>query len=173
MSKIKYVLPLAIMLSVVLGCKSDDVTTVGDGAKKFEGWGGAPDSPSKKPFDFFYMRATGRASNKAMEKRSGAMMQTTCTDAAVTGMKGNLIGKLIGEEVTGASGTSDGESTGVVVVREFAGNLKGVNVKECKALYEDEANTPYSGWKECECVVFVKIPGGKEAVIAKAEKTKQ
>jgi hypothetical protein len=172
MSKIKFVLPLALLLSAVLGCQKDDVTTVGDGARKFEGWGGSPDAPNKKPFDFFYMKATGRASNKAMEKRSGAMMQTTCTDAAVTGMKGNLIGKLIGEDVVGASGTSDGESTGVVVVREFSGNLRGVNTKECKPLFEDEANTPYSGWKECECVVFVKIPGGKEAVVAKAEKNK-
>jgi hypothetical protein len=170
MSKIKYILPVAILLTAVLSCASDDVTTVGEGAKKFEGWGGAPDAPGKKPFDFFYMKATGRASNKAMDKRSGAMMQTTCTDAAVTGMKGNMIGKLIGESVQGASGVSDGESTGVVVVREFSGQLQGVNVKECKALYPDEPSTPFSGWKECECVVFIKIPGGKEAVVAKASK---
>jgi hypothetical protein len=170
MLKLKSILPLAIMLTVVLGCATDDEKTVGEGAKKFEGWGGAPDSPNKGPKDFFYMKATGRASTKAMDKRSGAMMQTTCTDAAVTGMKGNMIGKLIGETVTGASGTSDGESTGVVVVREFKGELQGVNVKECKALYPDEPTTPYSGWKECECVVYIKIPGGKEAVIAKATK---
>ena len=173
MSKIIKTLSIAMILAFVLGCSGDakkDPTTVGKDGYRFEGWAGSPEDPKEKPFDFFYMKSVGRASNKAMEKRSGAMMQKTCTDAAVLSVKGDLIGKLIGESIEGASSLQDGESMGLIVKREFSGQLQGVNVKECKALYPDEASTPYSGWKECECVVFVKIPGGKEAVLAKASK---
>lgn len=56
-------------------------------------------------------------------------MQSTCIDAATTQAKGDLIGKMIGESIEGASGVSDGESTGKVVVREFSGKLQGVSTK--------------------------------------------
>lgn len=171
MSKTKAIVLFTMLMVAVYGCGSSgkEAHDVGEGGKQFEGWHGPPEDVNKKPFDFYYMKSVGRASQKAMDKRSGAMMQKTCTDAATTTVKGDLIGKLVGESIQGASGVSDGESTGQVVVREFMGTLQGVNVKECKALYPDDPQVPYSGWKECECVVFVKIPGGRDAVVAKAQ----
>lgn len=171
MSKSKAVLLFTMLIVAVSGCGTGDkeAHSVGEGGKQFEGWHGHPEDVNKRPFEFYYMKSVGKASPKAMEKRSGAMMQSTCTDAATTKVKGDLIGKLVGESIQGASGVSDGESTGAVVVREFQGKLQGVNVKECKALYKDDPEIPYSGWKECECVVFIKVPGGRDAVIAKAQ----
>ncbi|MDX1961458.1 MAG: lipoprotein LipL21 [Leptospiraceae bacterium] len=167
-------LVVAVSTAFLVGCASDDVTTVGKGAKKLEGWAGPPEDVSKLPHEFFYMKKVARASEKAVDtKRSGAMMKSTCVDAATTQAKGELIGKLVGETLTGASGVSDGESTGAVVVREFNGKLKGVNIKECKGLAMEVPDAPGSEFKECECVIFVKIPGGREAVIAKAQEVEK
>jgi hypothetical protein len=172
MKRILHFLLLLLTISF-FGCAWNNEKAFADSKKEFEGWGGAPEDPYKKPFDFFYMRAKGRASTKAMMRRSGAMMQTTCTDTAVTGMKGNMIGKLISEVIQGASGNTDRESSGVLIVREFKGELQGVNVKECRPLYAHEPTTPYSGWKECECIVYWKFPGGKNAIIAAMEKNRK
>jgi hypothetical protein len=164
------VLFLVITLFHILGCASDPgASSVGKGAKQFEGWAGPPEDASKKPFDYFYMKYSARASEKAVNKKSGAMMQSTCTDAATTMAKGDLVGKLVGESLTGASGVSDGESTGKVVVREFAAKVKGVNTKECAARGIAKPEIPGSEWLECECVMYVKIDGGKDSVIASAK----
>ncbi|MDX1958183.1 MAG: lipoprotein LipL21 [Leptospiraceae bacterium] len=167
------VLFLTSILFMILSCAGDKEAHSLDGGQKFEGWAGPPEEVSKKPFDFFYMKKVARASEKAVNKRSGAMMQSTCVDAATTQAKGDLIGKMIGESLTGASGVSDGESTGAVVVREFNGKLKGVNVKECKPKAVATPDVPGSEYTECECVIFVKIPGGRDAIIAKAQEVEK
>jgi hypothetical protein len=140
-----------------------------DGAQQFEGWAGPPESPNSGTKDYFYMKYSGRASQNALDKRSGAMMEVTCRDAAELNAKGDIIQKLAHETVKGASGVSDGESTGKVVVREFSATLSGMNVKECKPLAVADPNIPNSEWKECKCVMFVRIPGGRDAVLAKAK----
>jgi hypothetical protein len=170
-SKSTILLLLSVAILGLYTCSSGDKAyeLEGKGVREFEGWAGPPEDPKKKPFDYFYMKYAGRASEKAVQKRSGAMMQETCRDAAVTGAKGDLIGKLIGESITGASGISDAESTGKVVVREFQGKLQGVNVKACKPLAAPDPQIPNSEFKECECVVYVRIDGGREAVIARAK----
>lgn len=159
----------AIALLFALGCTSGEKVTELPGGKEFEGWAGPPDSPTTKPFDHFYMKHTARASVKAVEKKSGAMMQSTCTEAATLQGKGNLMRKMIGETLQGASGVSDGESTGMVLVSEFSGKIKGVSTKACKGLAQPDPQVPYSEYKECECIIFTKIEGGKDAIIARAK----
>ncbi|MCB1157124.1 MAG: lipoprotein LipL21 [Leptospiraceae bacterium] len=137
--------------------------------RQFEGWAGPPEDPTGSPQEFFYMKYTGRASEKALKKKSGAMMETTCRDAAELNAKGDIIQKLAHETVTGASGVSDGESTGKVVVREFAAQVTGMNTMQCEPLAKAEADIPNSEWKECRCVMYVRIEGGRDSVLAKAK----
>ena len=168
-SKKSLSLVLALLVTI-LGCNTgDSAVTVGKGGKQFEGWAGPPENPSEKPFDFFYMKYPGRASEKAVQKKSGAMMQSTCIDAATTQAKGDLIGKMIGESIEGASGVSDGESTGKVVVREFSGKLQGVSTKECRPMAIAKPEIPGSEYLECECVIFLRVDGGRDAIIARAQ----
>jgi hypothetical protein len=170
MSSIKSLSLLLAVLVGLLGCQSSDsAVTVGKGGKQFEGWAGPPESPDSRPFDYFYMKYPGRASAKAIEKKSGAMMQSTCVDAATLQAKGDLIGKMIGESIEGASGVSDGESTGKVVVREFEGKLQGVNTKECRPTAIAKPEIPGSEYLECECVIFVRIDGGRDSILARAK----
>lgn len=160
---------VSLLLVNFQNCKSTEDVTELKGGQQFEGWAGPPEDVKAKPAEYFYMKTAGRASEKALNKRSGAMMQTTCVDAATVNAKGDLIGKMIGESITGASGVADGESTGKVVVREFQGKLQGVNVKECRAISTPDPSIPLSEYKECQCVIFVKIPGGRDAIVARAK----
>ncbi|MCB1191224.1 MAG: lipoprotein LipL21 [Leptospiraceae bacterium] len=178
-----YKLSLTLLLSISLiitfsYCSSTPgPTTVGKGGEQFEGWAGPPEDLDAKPKDYFYMKYAGRASENAINKDNGAgkkkgsgpMMQTTCRDAAELNAKGDIIQKLAKETVQGASGVTDGESTGKLVVREFNAYVSGMNVKECKPLAVEDPDVPYSKWKECECVMFVRVPGGREAVLAKVK----
>ena len=163
------ILKIVFLLSMIsfLHCAFWYEKAFQESGKEFEGWGGDPNTHYQKPFDFFYMPATGRASSEAQNKRYGPMMQTTCTDAAITGLKGNMIGKLIGETaiVEPSSTIRDRESPRTRIIIEFKNELQGVNIKECKPLFTDEPTLPYSGWKECECVIYIKILGGKERVL--------
>lgn len=169
MKNVTTLVVLVITFLVFSYCGKDPATTVGKDGQQFEGWAGPPEDPSASPKEYFYMKYAGRASEKALEKRSGGMMQTTCRDAAELNAKGDIIQKLAFETVKGASGVSDGESTGKVVVREFAATTSGMNTKECKPLAVADPNVPYSEWKECQCVMYVRIPGGRDTVLAKAK----
>lgn len=177
--RLSFIFLLSISLLIALSyCSSgQEFASVGKGGEQFEGWAGPPEDLEGDPKDYFYMKYAGRASENAInkdngpgkKKGSGPMMQTTCRDAAELNAKGDIIQKLARETVEGASGVTDGESTGKLVVREFNAYVSGMNVKECKPLAVEDPDIPYSKWKECECVMFVRIPGGREAVLAKVK----
>ncbi|HMV78453.1 MAG TPA: lipoprotein LipL21 [Leptospiraceae bacterium] len=159
-----------ILFGIGCGTSADkDPTTVGSDGKVFEGWAGPPEDTKKKPLEYYYMKRVSRASVKANDKRSGAMMQETCTSSAALTAKADFMRKVIGESLQGAEGVSDGESTGKVVVAEFNGKVKGLNTRECKPLKEKQPEVPGIEWEECECVIFAKVPGGKDAIVAKAQ----
>ncbi|MCB1156318.1 MAG: lipoprotein LipL21 [Leptospiraceae bacterium] len=167
-----YKTSILLVLALVLGfanCGGGNKVYELDKGRMFEGWAGPPEDPTGGPKEFFYMKYTGRASEKALSKKSGAMMETTCRDAAELNAKGDIIQKLAHETVTGASGVSDGESTGKVVVREFAAQTSGMNTMQCEPLSKPDPNIANSEWKECRCVMYVRIEGGRDAVLAKAK----
>ncbi|MEM7181811.1 MAG: lipoprotein LipL21 [Spirochaetota bacterium] len=174
--KLRYFAILAMVFTMLCNCSSSEPAhkLTGKGVQEFEGWAGPPDDPKGSgPKDYFYMKYAGRASDKARKKRSGAMMQNTCTDAAELSAKGDIIQKLAHESVSGASGVSDGESTGKVVVREFAAKTSGMNRYKCKPIAKADPNIPLSEWNECVCVMFVRIEGGERAIVARAEAIEQ
>ncbi len=169
MSKMKAILLFTMLMGVVVGCGGGKSAAELENGQQFEGWRGPPDDLNKKPHEYFYMKHAARASQRAIDRKSGAMMQSTCTEAAALQGKGNLMRKMIGETLTGASGVADGESTGSVLVSEYTGKIKGVSTKECKGLAQADPQIPYSDYKECECVIFSRIEGGKDAIIARAK----
>ncbi|MDX1957316.1 MAG: hypothetical protein SFU98_02020 [Leptospiraceae bacterium] len=135
-----------------------------------EGWAGSPENIKEEPFDYFYMEKNARASEKSILKSSGAMMQSTCVDAATTQAKGDLIGRLVGESFLSVSGTtSDGESNGSIIVRNLNRQIKGVNTFSCMPIANEDHLIIGSQWKECSCLIFVKIPGGRDAIFAEVQ----
>lgn len=164
-----------------------DATTVGEAGWVFEGWACEPDaalakqgkSPAEyctpdKPKDYLYMKFSAAASQKAIDSGRVAMMMSTCRDAADLQIKGNGLSKIIGDYLEQASGVSDGQSTGVAIVRQSQGLISGVGVYDCCAIDNDTGSCVKPGekenWEQCMCVGYMKFPGGQKNFETMAQK---
>lgn len=192
MKKILILSVIALSLALV-GCGGNnerrDATTVGKAGWIFEGWACAPDttralkgeSPAEyckdsKENDYLYMKFSAAASQKAIDSGRTAQMMSTCRDAALTQVKGDGISKIIGDYLEQASGVSDGQSTGVAIVRQSKGLIKGVGIYDCCALNNENGECIEKGkesagvWAQCMCVGYMKFPGGKKGFESMAQK---
>jgi hypothetical protein len=93
----KKLILLFLLFLTTLTCSSKIEKPIPE--KQLEGWAGNPHNPNEKPFDYFYMSHARRASQKAILRKSGEMMNSTCTEQAALSGKGALIRKMIGEIV--------------------------------------------------------------------------
>ncbi|EPG65372.1 lipoprotein LipL21 [Leptospira wolffii] len=179
---IKKLIAISIFAILATYCGTNnaqkDATSVGDGGWSFEGWGGPPEQRNDgktpkdtNPKDYYYMKFSSRASTKAVAKKSPAMMQSTCREASRLQGASDVVKKMVGETVESASGVSDGEATASVIVSQSAGVVKGVGVYECKAsgAGSDPSDVSKDNWEECQCVIYAKFPGGRDALVAKAQ----
>ncbi len=178
----------AILVSCGPSDSRRDATTVGKNGWIFEGWACAPDtaaakrgeSPAeyckgkdKKDLDYLYMKFSARASEKAIKQNSVAMKQSTCREAARLQVSGDALRKVIGEYLEQASGVSDGQSTGSVIVSESKGSISGTGVYDCCSLNNDTGICVGDGevetWVECQCVGYMRYAGGQKAFESKAK----
>lgn len=162
------VLTIAILTLFTYCGNSKDFTTSGKGAKKMEGWAGPPENIELKPYEYFYLKHVAAAKDETVKQKNGAKMEATCVEAATLQGKSNFLRKMVGESIEGASGVADGESTGFVIVSQYTGKVKGMNVRDCKPLAE-AGKFKGSEWGQCECVIWAKVDGGRDSVIAAAQ----
>ena len=172
---------LIFIIMLFIGCQSDDfrknATTVGEGGWAGEGWGGPPEQRSDgktprdiSPRDWYYMKYPARASDKAIAKKDQMMMKSTCREAARLQGAADVVRKMVGETLESASGVSDGQSTGQVIVSQTNGLIQGVGVYECLSMGNGTLRTDAmkENWESCECVIYAKYEGGRDALVAKA-----
>lgn len=181
----------ALILATACGGGDDgrrDATTVGAQGWVFEGWACPPDAAKAKAGlspaeycqddsnkDYLYMKFTARASERAIRAGSIAMKQTTCRRASRDLVAGDGLSKIIGDYVEQASGVSDGQSTGQAIVTQTAGKISGIGLYDCCSLNSqtgrcaDPAEGDNETWEECQCVGYMKYPGGQKAFEALAE----
>lgn len=152
------------------GCGSYERNLDGcfQGHDYIEGWAGAPEDMKKKPYDYFYMTKRSYSTRIGFKRKAKSSLQESCI-SSVLEEKPDFMRKLIGETLTGAEGISDVESIGKVVVAEFSAKIKEIKARECKPLKEAQPQAPGIEWEECECVIFARVPGGKEAIIKRAQ----
>ncbi|MBE8246526.1 lipoprotein LipL21, partial [Leptospira borgpetersenii serovar Ballum] len=108
---------------------------------------------------------------KEVSKKRQAMRQANCREAARRQGASDGVKKMVGETVESAAGGADGEATASVIVSQSQGGVKGVGVYECKAIGSgsDPKDVSKGNWEECQCVIYAKFPGGKDALVAKAQ----
>ena len=166
-----------------------DATTVGKMGWVFEGWACAPDSAAalkglspahycqgkdEADLDYLYMKFSAAASDKAINSGRIAQMMATCREAARLQVAGDGLAKLIGEHLEKASGVSDGQSTGVAIVSQTKGIMKGVGIYDCCAIDNDTGRCVEEGkkedWSQCMCVGYMRYPGGKKSFETMAKK---
>ncbi|WCL49528.1 lipoprotein LipL21 [Leptospira sp. GIMC2001] len=188
MKKVLLLLSVAALIAASCGGNDSrrDATSVGEAGWVFEGWACAPDTAAAKrgespadyckdtsKFDHLYMKFSAVASEKAIKSNRVAAMQSTCRQAAKDQIAGDGLSKVIGDHLEKASGVSDGQSTGQVIVSQTAGKIKGIGVYDCCAIDNDTGSCIKKGepenWEQCQCVGFMKFPGGQKAFESMAQ----
>jgi len=181
------------LIAMSVSCGSNDyrrdATTVGEFGWVFEGWACAPNSALAKKgispseyctdipmnkHDYLYMKFSAAASEKAINTGRLAQMMATCREAARLQVAGDGLAKIIGEYIEKASGVSDGQSTGVAIMSQLKGQIKGVGLYDCCAIDNDTGSCVKPGekenWEQCMCVGYMKFPGGQKNFESWAEK---
>jgi len=171
-----------LLISFLITCGSGDyrkdATSVGEGGWAGEGWGGVPEQRADGktprdtlPRDWYYMKYSARASDKSIAKKDQMMMKSTCREAARMQGAADVVRKMVGETLESASGVSDGQSTGQTIVSQASGLIKGVGVYECLSMGSGTLRTDAmkENWESCECVIYAKYDGGRDALVAKAK----
>ncbi len=161
---------LILIVLIILSCSSKPETT--STTNKLEGWAGNPDNPNSKPHDFFYMTSIARASQKSIDKKNVRMMQNSCIEANTSQAKSKLLSNLINEPFIGMQAPTDGNETKSTTITTLSKDYKDKNneikVKSCYPIAKPSREEPDSEWKECECVFYLYIKGGKDSIIARA-----
>ena len=156
-----------LLVFTIFSCSSKPETTT---TNKLEGWAGNPDNPNSKPHEFFYGTYLARASQNSIEKKNIRMMQNSCIEANTFQAKSKLLPRLIGESLAGmTTAAGDNDITVTTVVKDYKDKNNEIKVKSCYPIAKPSREEPESEWKECECVFYLYIKGGKDAIIARAK----
>ncbi|HMW05370.1 MAG TPA: hypothetical protein PK079_11600 [Leptospiraceae bacterium] len=191
----KIIILLLLLLSFSF-CSSKTEKPIAE--RTLDGWAGHPNDPNKKPFEYYYMTSPGKASPKSIQRKSGPMAQSTCTDNALLGMSGDLIGKMIGDIAEAGSPASGFLLPPIQLKKQLTksrenfefidlsilvgfpteeessnGNKKerrpipieSRGFKECKPTATPIPDFPFSEWRECACLVYAHVKGGKETIV--------
>ncbi|MBK8396583.1 MAG: hypothetical protein IPL26_15290 [Leptospiraceae bacterium] len=155
----KKTLTLLVLFSFLIGCSLNEKNFPSED-KPWEGWAGAPDKPGKQPFDYFYSKTIARASQKSIEKQSLFMMRDTCTDACFTTAKSELISKIV-KALNGCEPDCDTKQEKLIKESQL---IQEIKLKECKPIANESPEAPENKWRECECIVYTRFPGGLNAL---------
>lgn len=163
----KIILLLLIILTIYsCSSKPEPITA----KNQLDGWAGNPDNPNSKPHDFFYGTYLARASQNSIDKKNIRMMQNSCIEANTFQAKSKLLPRLIGESLAGmTTAAGDNEITLTAVVKEYKDKNNEIKVKSCYPIAKPSREESDSEWKECECIFYLYIKGGKDAIIARAK----
>jgi hypothetical protein len=155
---------------------------------KFQGWGGAPDAvesgqslSENDKKEFYYLKVKARASAKSIENKSESMMQITCQDSArLTGVdkifatfmdayflekapeekRGTVKLEYPDKNISYTCKYSPDEKNQKIINRECKGIIREQGIYGCWA-------GASNSWSDCECLTYMKFPGGKEGIESK------
>ena len=161
---------LLLFLFTILSCSSKPESS--NAKNQLAGWAGNPDNPNEKPHHFFHGTFLARASQNSIEKKNIRMMQNSCIEANTSQAKSKLLSNLINEPFIGMQAPSDGDSTlpkTTALLKVYKDKNNEIKVKSCYPIAKPSREEPESEWKECECVFYLYIKGGKDSIIAIAK----
>jgi hypothetical protein len=123
------------------------------------GWMQDSFDTSKKE-GLFYFKKLSEASDIALKKKSGTMMQESCINNAIKTAKPELISEL-SQNLNTKGSYNEKQSTYI------ESSVSKVNIQECQPIAEKDERVPFSEWGACECIFYAKISGGKDFLISK------
>lgn len=126
----------------------------------FQGWGGSPSDLNAKlesaPMkNWYYKKYSSNASKTAVESKSPSFMESTCKLSAIQSNKQKIF-----SDVYNSSLPKDKLKEGMKIPSIESNDVQSV---ACKPTDEKQS------FASCECILFVKIDGGKDSVLKMAE----
>ncbi|PJZ51145.1 lipoprotein LipL21 [Leptospira saintgironsiae] len=182
---IKKVIVTAVSVVLLTYCGANTAikktTSVTSGPWSFEGWGGPPEQRNDgktpkdtNPKEYYYTKISSHASIKSIAKKNPVMIQSTCRESARLEGTSDLIKKMYdGFQPTGwfSSNKSQQELTTDCNPTLSASLVQNIKIYECKATGpgSDPNDISQDNWEECLCIIYVKFPGGRDALIEKVK----
>jgi hypothetical protein len=162
---------LAIIIFGIVHCNTKEVKPIqpnfeisrkADSNWGYKGWGGTPeawkegknkDEVSGAAADWFYMIASGKASDRAKELKSPSYMMGTCK---VSALQDNI--QTLSKEAafSALEKTKEDIQLQQKAIEVLKNQSKGSVV--CKSIGDKEDYTV------CDCVIYIKFTGGKKAL---------
>jgi hypothetical protein len=129
--------------------------------QKLEGWAGNPDNPNEEPFDYFYIYIQGQGT---FQTNSLLYIRKSCIESAESNGKNKIITQIVKDSIVSNNYILKEE-----IIKEYKKKIKGPSFYKCKPLGIHDPLIPFSDYKECECIIFVHVKGGKDTIIARAK----
>lgn len=132
--------------------------------KELFGWAGAPEDINKKPHDYFYAKFYGKVEILST-KLNAEDYQNKCIQSATKQAKEEILFRAMDWPV------NDGpEDLDVLQLSKKYKKNYQANLLLCKPIgYTYSMSIQGSEWRDCECIFYMKVIGGRDAVISKMQ----
>lgn len=137
----KKLILICFVLNLIYCASKDEGVHICDAPSWYNRWAGSPENPNKKPFDYFYTKSKGRASNNSIKSKNYLLMKTTCEQnvASIVNIYYSLLRDVYWEE---NESSLEIKITQDETFRKDLQKKYQAQVKKCEPLYEDEPNKP-------------------------------
>lgn len=129
----------------------------------YEGWGGPPFEEEKEPKEYIYTQVKGRATKKAIQTGSGGMMHNSCT-ASILESAGRQLSRAMLIQYKKQNRSVDSNRALKKINQRFEMDYKEPRLKECRPSAKPNPTIPYSEFKTCECIVYIRVTGGQKTI---------
>ncbi len=130
--------------------------------KELFGWAGAPEDINKKPRDYFYAKFYGKVEILST-KLNAEDYQNKCIQSATKQANEEILFRAMDWPV------NDGQEDLDVlrISKKYKKDYQAILFK-CKPIgYAYSMSIQGSEWRDCECIFYMKVLGGRDAIIAK------
>ena len=136
--------------------------------KELFGWAGVPEDINKKPRDYFYAKFYGKVEILST-KLNAEDYQNKCIQSATKQAKEEILFIALHHTILGGSDI-DGIYLDLPIFEKNRKNLFDVKLLNCKSnaySFHQSAFESGSELRDCECIFYAKVPGGRDAIVAR------
>ncbi len=151
---------ILIFLFVLINCADTPNKPVIQ--KELFGWAGAPEDINKKPHEYFYTKFYGKVEILST-KLKAENYQNKCIQSATKQAKEEILFRAMDWPV------NDGpEDLDVLQLsKKYKKDYQAIFLKCNPIGYAYSMSIYGSKWRDCECIFYMKVLGGRDAIIAK------
>ena len=139
--------------------------------KELFGWAGAPEDINKKPHDYFYAKFYGKVEILSTELKAEDY-QNKCIQSATKQAKEEMHLVLTDTSISSlvcSQGEPDWSKSVEVIKKRTQITKLNCKPKSYSYYYKDfSVDGQGHEWRDCECVFYAKVPGGRDAIVALA-----